>query len=162
MPNWFMELNSLKNLICCAKGSWFKSPTLPAGRLSPSELWSASSGLSCNLATVKQAGSPLEGMGLLGGTEAAMVSQTSYSGLVNQSERLLKAAAVWASLSTPSLTLGTRKLETHKQWKWWVCYVMPLFLHYLGLVVVCYCLIFIFFLLLLISPVIKIPLSDRI
>lgn len=32
MFNWLMELNSLKNLSCCEKGSWFKSPNLPAGR----------------------------------------------------------------------------------------------------------------------------------
>lgn len=58
MLNWFMELNSLKNLSCCEKGSWFKSPVLPAGRLSPSTLYGASSGLVCDSAAAKQPGSP--------------------------------------------------------------------------------------------------------
>lgn len=33
MLNWFMELNSIKNLSHCEKGSWLKSPALPAGSL---------------------------------------------------------------------------------------------------------------------------------
>lgn len=78
MLNWFMELNSLKNLSCCEKGSWFKSPVLPAGKLSPSVLWGASSGLGWDSATVMQPGSPPEGWDSLGGTEAAMV-RTSCS-----------------------------------------------------------------------------------
>jgi len=78
MLNWFMELNSFKNLSCCEKGSWFKSAVLPAGRLSPSAVQGARPGLGCDSAAGKQPGSPAEGTARPGGTGAAVGSTSCW------------------------------------------------------------------------------------